>query len=48
MILAVGTAEVADTKQFDAVVAKLDRARPLPLTVLRGDWAQFLRVPPSR
>lgn len=48
VILAVGTAEVADTKQFDAVVAKLDRARPLPLTVLRGDWAQFLRVPPSR
>lgn len=45
VILAVGTADVADVKQFDAVVSKLDKARPLPVTVLRGEWAQFLRIP---
>ncbi len=45
VILAVGTADVADVKQFDAVVSKLDKARPLPVTILRGEWAQFLRIP---
>ena len=45
IILAVGTADVADVKQFDAVVSKLDKGRPLPVTVLRGEWAQFLRIP---
>ncbi|HMN75509.1 MAG TPA: Do family serine endopeptidase [Burkholderiaceae bacterium] len=45
VILAVGTTDVSDLKQFDAVIAKVDKARPLPVTVLRGDWAQFLRIP---
>ncbi|MBC7956875.1 MAG: Do family serine endopeptidase [Cytophagales bacterium] len=45
VILAVGAADVADLKQFDAVVSKLDKARALPVTVLRGEWAQFLRIP---
>ena len=45
VILGVGTADVADLKQFDLVIAKADKSRPLPVTVLRGDWAQFLRIP---
>jgi serine protease Do len=45
VILAVGTNDVADLKQFEAVVAKFDKARSLPVTVLRGEWAQFLRIP---
>ncbi len=45
VILAVGTTDVIDVKQFDAVISKLDKARPLPVTVLRGEWAQFLRIP---
>jgi len=45
VILAVGTDDTADIKQFDAVVAKLDKTRALPVTVLRGEWAQFLRIP---
>jgi serine protease Do len=45
VILAVGTDDTADIRQFDAVVAKLDKARALPVTVLRGEWAQFLRIP---
>lgn len=48
VILAVGTADVADLKQFEAVIARLDKTRPLPVTVLRGEWAQFLRIPASR
>ncbi len=45
IILGVGTADVADLKQFDAVITKADKSRSLPVTVLRGDWAQFLRIP---
>jgi len=45
VILAVGTDDTADIRQFDAVVAKLDKTRALPVTVLRGEWAQFLRIP---
>ncbi len=45
IIQAVAGNEVTDVKQFDAVVAKLDKAKPLSLSVLRGDWAQFVRVP---
>ena len=45
VILAVGTTDVSDLKQFDAVIAKADKTRPLPVTVLRGNWAQFLRIP---
>ncbi len=45
VILGVGTADVSDLKQFDAVIAKVEKSRPLPVTVLRGDWAQFLRIP---
>ncbi|MBX3621299.1 MAG: Do family serine endopeptidase [Rhizobacter sp.] len=45
VILAVGSVDIADLKQFDAVVSKLDKARALPVTVLRGEWAQFLRIP---
>lgn len=45
VIVAVGTADVTDVKQFEAVVSKLDKTKSLPVTVLRGDWAQFLRIP---
>lgn len=45
VILSVGTTDVADLKQFDAVISRFDKTRPLPVTVLRGDWAQFLRIP---
>ena len=48
VILAVGSADVADVKQFDLVVAKIDKSKPLALTLLRGDWAQFVRIPPGK
>ncbi len=45
IVLAVGTVDIADLKQFEAVIARVDKARPLSVTVLRGSWAQFLRIP---
>jgi serine protease Do len=48
VILAVGTADVADVKQFETVLSRVDKTRPLPVTVLRGEWAQFLRIPVTK
>jgi serine protease Do len=48
VILAVGTSDVPDLKKFDTALAKLDKTAALPLTVLRGDWAQFVRVPSGK
>jgi serine protease Do len=48
VIVAVGQPDVADLKQFEAMIAKFDKTRPLPLTVRRGDWAQFILVPVLR
>jgi serine protease Do len=45
VILAVGDAEVPDVKQFEAVVGKLDKTRAILVSVLRGEWALFLRIP---
>ncbi len=48
VILGVGASDIADVKQFEAVLAKVDKTRSLPVTVLRGDWASFVRVPAAR
>lgn len=45
IVLAVGTVDITDLKQFESVIGRVDKARPLPVTVLRGSWAQFLRIP---
>jgi serine protease Do len=48
IILAVGTSEVATVGQFEAALARIDRTRALPVTALRGGWAQFVRIPALR
>ncbi len=48
IILAVGGSGVTSVRQFDAALARIDRSRALPVTVVRGGWAQFVRIPPTR
>jgi serine protease Do len=48
VILGVGTSDVSDVKQFEAALARFEKLRALPVTVLRGDWASFVRIPASR
>lgn len=48
VILGVGSSDVGDVKQFEAIINKLDKSRALPVTVLRGDIALFLRIPASK
>lgn len=47
VIIGVGSFDVADVKQFDSVVSRIDKKRPLPLHVLRGNFATFIPVPPA-
>jgi serine protease Do len=48
VIVTVDNVEVSSAKQFDAAVAKLDKAKPVTLLVRRGDAATFAIVKPSR
>jgi serine protease Do len=48
VILSIDNADVADMKQFNAAVAKADKAKPLALLVRRGDVATIIVVRPSR
>jgi len=39
---------VTSAKQFDAVVAKLDKSRPVTVLVRRGDAVNFLIIRPAK
>jgi serine protease Do len=47
VILRVKDTDINDVKQFNALVAKLDTKKPIPLLVQRGDSSQFVLVKPS-
>jgi serine protease Do len=48
IILAIANTEVADVRQFEAVVAKLDKSRPFNVFFRRGEWAHYTMIRPSR
>jgi serine protease Do len=48
VIVAVGNAEVANLREFEAAIARADRSRPIPFLVRRGEQAVYLLVRPSR
>ena len=48
LILAVDNVEISSVKQFQAVLAKLDKARAIPLLVRRGNADNFLLLKPGR
>ena len=47
VILAVANTEIASVKDFDAVLAKVDKAKPINLLVRRGEWAQYVLIRPA-
>jgi serine protease Do len=47
VILAVANVQIADVKQFEAVLAKVDRKRPVSVLVRRGEWAQYAVIRPN-
>ncbi|WP_245597971.1 DegQ family serine endoprotease [Ottowia thiooxydans] len=48
VILSVGNTEVNSVKEFEAAAAKVDRAKPITVLILRGDLVQYVIVKPSR
>ena len=47
VIVTVDNVEVTSVKQFDAAVAKLDKAKPVTLLVRQGEVAKFLILKPA-
>jgi serine protease Do len=47
VIVTLDNAEVTDAKQFNAQVAKLDKAKPVSVMVRRGDWTNYLVIRPT-
>jgi serine protease Do len=48
VILSVDNTEVADAKQFAAIVAKVERSRAVSVLVRRGEWVNYLVIRPNR
>ena len=48
VILAVGNTEIANVREFEAAVAKVDRSKPINMLVQRGDMVQFVLIRASR
>ena len=48
VIVAIANAEISNTKEFDAAVAKIDRSKPVNVLFRRGEWAQYAVIRPSR
>ena len=45
---ALGNAEIGSLKEFDAAVARVDRSKPLPVLLRRGELATYLLIRPAR
>lgn len=41
VIVAIANSEVANVKEFEAVVSKLDKGKPVNLLFRRGEWSQY-------
>jgi serine protease Do len=48
IIVAIGNAEVASVREFDAVVAKIDKSKAIPVLLRRGELATYLLIRPAR
>jgi serine protease Do len=48
IIVAIGNTEISSVKEFDAVVAKVDKSKPIPVLLRRGELATYLLIRPAR
>ncbi len=48
VIVAIANTEVGNVKEFDAVVAKLDKNKAVNLLFRRGEWAQYALIRPAK
>lgn len=48
IVLAINNTEVANAKEFESVLVKADKTKPVSVLFRRGDWAQYALIRPSR
>ncbi|HEY0886296.1 MAG TPA: DegQ family serine endoprotease [Ramlibacter sp.] len=48
VITAIGNTEINSVKEFDAVVARVDKSKPIPVLLRRGELATYLLIRPAR
>jgi serine protease Do len=48
IIVAIGNTEIGSVKEFDSVVAKVDKSKPIPVLLRRGELATYLLIRPAR
>jgi serine protease Do len=48
VIVAIANTEIAGVKDFEAAVAKVDKAKAVNVLFRRGDWAQYALIRPAR
>ena len=48
VLLALANVELASVKDFEAVLAKVDKTKPVNVLVRRGEWAQYVLIRPAR
>jgi len=48
IIVALGNTEIGSVKEFDTVVAKVDKSKPIPVLLRRGELATYLLIRPAR
>jgi serine protease Do len=48
VVLSLDNTEIANAKQFESVVAKIDKTKPVSVLVRRGEWVNYVVVRPSR
>ena len=46
VLLAIGNIQIADIKQFDAILSKLDKSSLSVCWFIRGEWAQYAVIRP--
>src|SRR5690606_38383550 len=48
VILALSNVQVTSVREFEALLARLDKNRPINVLFRRGEWAQYAVIRPSR
>lgn len=48
VIVAIGNVDIAGVREFETVVGKLDKSKPVNVLFRRGEWAQYAVIRPAR
>jgi serine protease Do len=48
VILALANSEVVSVKEYDALLSRIDKSKPVTVLLRRGEWAQYVLIRPSR